>query len=267
MVKKGLVLLLGITTMAFATIATAGLYDPGIEDTPHNIPAWVANSIGAEPCAFCHTPHVPDAADDAGQLIYPLWNRSQQTYTYTMYTSPTHQMYNASTKTSGQLDVSTRACMMCHNGQNSTLINYPGRGTNTGSPDASKYNSSGSWFFFLGNLGTSLKTDHPVAFTYNPSLDQENNGFPAVSGGKIAGYDLPLYTLTGKATGSTGMIGCCTCHEPHDRFNYVGKAEAAGGTQVFFLRNRDGTEQWEVSDYRGGNADSQLCRACHQNRY
>jgi hypothetical protein len=272
MMKKGLILLLGVVIMGFAAIAIGGVDNAGIQQTPHNIPTYYPTVAGAEPCAYCHTPHVPDAADDAGQLIYPLWNRSQQTYTYTMYTSPTHQMYDAGadeTKTTTELDTSTRQCMYCHNGQVSVLINYPGRGVNLGSGDASKYNVSSAFFSASGNLGTNLKPDHPVAFTYNPGVDTENNGFPAItaSGARnvITGTALPLYD-TSAFTGQ--MLGCGTCHEPHDRFNYVGKSTGTTGTQVFFLRNSDGTEQWGAgTNYRGGNADSALCRACHVNRY
>lgn len=267
--KKGLIFILGVVIMGIAAIAIAGVTTPGIEDTPHNIPTYYSGAAGAEPCAFCHTPHVPDPNDNASQLIYPLWNRSQASQTYTMYTSPTHQMWDADSKATANLDTSTRQCMICHNGQTSSLLNYPGRGTNTSSPDAAKYNVSNSFFSASGNLGTNLKPDHPVAFTYNPALDSENNGFPAIaqSGARnvITGTGLPLYDTT-QFTGQ--MIGCGTCHEPHDRFNYVGKSSGAGGTQVFFLRNSDGTDQWAAgSNYRGGNADSALCKACHVNRY
>lgn len=265
--KKGLILLLGIALLAYVGFAIAGTDNEGIQTTPHDLPNEIGGSAaGAEPCAFCHTPHVPDVLDNNNQLIYPLWNRSQASQTYTMYSTPTHDMFDTNTKTSANLDASTRACMQCHNGANSVLINYPGRGPNTGSADASKYQPIASWWANSGNLGTNLKPDHPVGFSYVDTEDLDNNGFPAIASGKIDGV-LPMYTLTEKASGSTGMLGCATCHEPHDRFLYNGKADygSGTGTQVFFLRNSTGSTGSNTTN--GGNADSALCRVCHVNRY
>lgn len=248
--KKILIVLLALSILAFAGVVIAGVSAPGINGTPHAI-------SGGEPCAFCHTPHVP-----TGQpVIYPLWNRSQATQSYTMYTSATFDMYPGSPKTESEVDASTRACMQCHNGQAATLVNYPGRGVSSGSVYDTMTWGVGDG---IGNLGTDLRQEHPVAFAYNPALDtaKEDNGFPNEASGKVGTTDLPLYTLTGKAIGSgtTDLMGCGTCHEPHDRYLYDGKATGAGGTQVFFLRNAD-------TGQLTGNAGSAMCKACHVNKY
>lgn len=250
--KKVLIVLLAIAMLTMAGIALAGITNPGINGTPHNIPGVASKTntaVGAEPCAFCHTPHVPVS----GEPTYPLWNRSQLTQTYTMYTSRTFQMSSTSaTKVDTAVDSSTRACMQCHNGQVSTLLNYPGRGTNSTTPDKTKYDFvvSDAAFAYLGNLGTDLRQEHPVAFTYVASVDTDENNFPTPVSNKVASR-FPLFS-TGSALGD--MMGCGTCHEPHDRYVYTGK----GSTQVYFLRNATGAN---------GNADSAMCRACHVNKW
>lgn len=248
--KKILIILLAVSILAVAGIALAG-----INTTPHNIPQQYAGKANTEPCAFCHTPHVAGSP-----LVYPLWNRTQTSQNYTMYTSATFNMWPGDTRTSEQVDSSTRACMQCHNGVASTLINYPGRGRNTASGDASKYNMAAGDLSNFGNLGTSLQEEHPVGFVYDPvgDPDGEGNNFPtSLTSNKIGGY-LPLYTVNGSFTGaapsSSSMMGCGTCHEPHNRFSYSG----SGNTQVYFLRNAAGSK---------GNADSDLCRTCHVNKY
>jgi hypothetical protein len=238
--KKVLIVLLVVTILAMAGIALA----VGINNTPHNIPQFITAKSGTEPCAFCHTPHVAGSP-----LVYPLWNRTQVSQNYTMYTSATFNMWNADTKTSEQVDSSTRACMQCHNGVASELINYPGRGRNTANPDASDYNFSTGVLLNFANLGTDLRQEHPVAFTYNATADSEGNNFPSVGAGAA------VVTGTLRLYDGTNQMGCGTCHEPHNRFSYLG----AGSTQVYFLRNATASDN--------GNANSALCRACHVNKY
>lgn len=269
---KRLIFLSLFMVLALAVAVYAGTTTQGIQGTPHDIPVFYSAQAGAtstEPCAFCHTPHVPDAQDNAAQLVYPLWNRSQASQTYTLYTSPTHGMYQSSTKTSAQLDQSTRVCMMCHNGQAGELLNYPGRGRNANHPNSAVYNFSGVTLGNSANLGLNLKPDHPVSFTYNTALDTQDNGFPGTAsiGGRTVvnsgGQGFPLYN-TNELAGT--IMGCGTCHEPHDRFLYIGKSTTNTGTQVFFLRNSDGSSGTS-NGTTGGNAGSSLCRACHVNRY
>ena len=242
MMKKVLIILLSVAILAAAGIALAG-----INNTPHNIPQFVSGKTG-EPCAYCHTPHVGGTGDPT----YPLWNRSQNGITYTMYSSPTFDMTPGPTRTQAQVDMSTRACLQCHNGVASELINYPGRGLKSASAEAT-YNFTGTDLGNLANIGTDLRQEHPVGFTYNPSLDNENNGFPAISSGKVGTTNLPLYGTD--ITQVRNMLGCGSCHEPHDRYTYTGK----NATQVYFLRNATASDN--------GNAGSAMCKACHVNKY
>ena len=167
--KKTFILLLALAmTFTGATMVMAK-----ISGSPHDLSTTGASEI----CAFCHTPH------GASKVEAPLWNRSQNSTTYTMYNSATFDMGNTSSAT---LAIGTAGCMVCHNGVASSLVNYPGPGSiattdyaNWVLGSASGYSSNyATW----ANLGTDLSNDHPVGFTYNASVDLDGNGFPTLNG-------------------------------------------------------------------------------------
>ncbi|MBI4653498.1 MAG: hypothetical protein HY752_00625 [Nitrospirae bacterium] len=236
-----LLLAMGIATVVWAII----------EGTPHDVAVMRNLGAGAEieRCAMCHTPH-------AGSGQYPLWNRSQTDQTYAMYSSPTFNMAIAAGDTIGSSNYATYNCMVCHNGIASTLVNYPG----SQSTANTNYDFSSALLRSVSNLGLSMQNDHPVGFTYNPTVDDENNGFRAAenygsSGKAIFGArgTYPLYTETGN-TGPYNQFECATCHSVHDTVDYAGKSMQNGvsvGT-VYFLR--------------GDNTSSGMCIDCHVNR-
>jgi len=214
-----------VLALVFAFL-TAGLAVASVINTPHDLRGSSAVNNSQEVCAACHTPH--HSQDNTNG---PLWNRSQGAQTYTFYSSATFDV------TTGTLSLGPQslACMTCHNGQTSTLVNAPGPGLGGGvSWDPSAAFSRG------GNIGLDLSNDHPVGFAYDPGLDKQGNGFPAVVGGKIAGV-YPVY-------GTSNKIECATCHDVHDTATYTGK----NTTAVYFLR--------------ATNDGSAMCKACHVNR-
>jgi len=202
--------------------------------TPHD--------LAPEPCAMCHTPH-----NASGQ--YPLWNREQATSgSYTMYgsiNSPSFDMGVGAASTPGN---PSNLCLVCHNGQFSSLVNYPGP-CNVNPDPAYDLEVAG-----CANLELDLTNDHPISFTYNPALDasSDNNGFPNITNvtatrnaivGAISGTYYYLY-----GSSPNNQFECATCHSVHDVATYDGK----GSTTVYFLRH--------------DNAGSTLCRDCHFNR-
>lgn len=251
MIKK---LLIIFTLLMLTIIATAAW--AVIEGTPHDVA--VMRDLGAgsdiEKCAMCHTPH-------AGMGQYPLWNRgSTESVTFDLYASPTYDMNDNAISADAY---ATYNCLVCHNGISSTLANYPG----PKSPVNANYNfSSGDlddpYTMITGSKvgggfagGVAGASDHPVSFTYDPTLDDEDNGFKDSeaygSGQAIFGArgTYPLYSS------ASDQFECATCHAVHDTVNYSGKLMTDGessGTQVYFLR--------------GDNSASGMCKDCHAKR-
>lgn len=238
-------LVLGIGTFVYATMD-----GPGIAETPHDVRVMTGET-DAEPCAMCHTPH-------SGTGDYPLWNRDQGAQTYTMYASPSFDMV-ADQATAPEAPSSL--CLVCHNGVYSSLVNYPGPGSHQNENYDFEMNPT-----FWAMLGTDLTNDHPISFSYNPSIDADLNGFPPA---ESCTYNTARNCIqpTEHATQYLGYIGyplygankdrfeCATCHSVHDTVIYSGKLIVGGksvGTQVFFLRS--------------DNSGSQLCADCHRNR-
>lgn len=236
-------LVLGITALTLANSVR-----PGIKNTPHDVLNMTGDS-SLEPCAMCHTPH-------SGTGDYPLWNRATPGVVYDMYASPSYDMNEGK-----QPGAPSSLCLACHNGIYSSLVNYPG----PGSIDNANYDyemNPGLWAM----LGTDLTNDHPVSFTYVPSLDNDANNFPPIvqdpttsrqwipdiMGGTfdLARKRYPLYGTDGK------QFECATCHAVHDTVEYTGKVFSGGksvGQQVFFLRQ--------------DNSGSKMCADCHIGKY
>jgi predicted CXXCH cytochrome family protein len=153
-------------------------------------------------CDFCHTPHMAAAANKQ----YPLWNHTLAgTANYGVYDSET---LNASVANGGDIadiggaSVGTAAvsnlCMSCHDGSVGlgSLYNDP----NIGTPD-----NSGTFISGNADLGTDLSDDHPVNFTYNTTL--------ANNDGEL---ENPATTPAVAALLIDDKVQCSSCHDPHD---------------------------------------------------
>ncbi len=181
----------------------------GISGSAHDFSGQTWNSTG-EICATCHTPHDADnSISDA-----PLWNHEVTTATFNPYTS------SSLTATVGQPSGVSKLCLSCHDG--TVAIDNFGGATN------------GSEFATGDTLiGTDLRNDHPVSFTYDATLASNDGG---------------LFDPTTKTTSLGGTIDadllvsnkleCSSCHDVHD---------AAGNDHILVIAN---------------NA-SNLCLTCH----
>ena len=175
--------------------------------------------IGGQICAPCHAPHTYTytvTGSGASQITTtvlggaptgtpsdaPLWSHTNSTATYQPYTG--YQM-NA---TVGQPNGTSKLCLSCHDG--TVALSYyrtlPSKGFTSTTTMATINNGA-------SNVGTDLRNDHPLSFTYDPAL--------ATADGKL--YD-PTQALTGTATNGTidaellenHQVQCTSCHDPHN---------------------------------------------------
>ena len=150
---------------------------------------WSQNEI----CKPCHTPHNADTSVEA-----PLWNHTQTTATYVLYTSPT---------LSGDIQQpgpASKLCLSCHDG--------------TVALDSYGENAGDHYIYGQTLIGTDLSNDHPVGIKWehrgvgSNCLDCHNirpgpGEDPMVS-------VLPFF--------EDARIECATCHEPHNKLGIAG---------------------------------------------
>jgi len=154
--------------------------------------AWSGGKI----CVACHTPHNSDTSvADA-----PLWNHSNSTQTYTLYSSPT---MNA---TVGQPGGNSKLCLSCHDG----TVAVDSFGGTTGTTMISATN----------NIGNRLNDDHPIGFVYNTALATADGALhdPSV---KTVTIGSGSQTKTGTLASVmlfNGKLECDSCHDVHNTF-------------------------------------------------
>jgi predicted CXXCH cytochrome family protein len=219
--------------------AVAGIVGSSHDFSPLSGPQFVGDN--EQVCIYCHTPHGAKGVDRfAGDPRIPLWNRSlHETQAYTLYDSPTFdgKASYSDTKPRGY----SLLCLSCHDGISNLneLIN----GT---SAAFTPFNNLSNLTFPTNpkiEIGTDLRDDHPVSFSYDGnlvSLDPAGLKSPGVGGASLlvgGSIKLPLYAPFGIPANSGGTLECPTCHDPHDN------------SKGSFLR--------------ASNAGSQLCLTCH----
>jgi predicted CXXCH cytochrome family protein len=178
-----------------------------------------------EVCVVCHTPHQAVAANAQD----PLWNHTgTATAAFGVYASAT---LNATPAEIGGAAMGAQSvsmlCMSCHDGTVSVLSMYnpPNSGTPTVTAIATRINAAGQ-IISNANMGTSMRDDHPVNFTYNTALATTDGGLRD-----------PASTPAVNALLIGGTVQCSSCHSTHDP------------TNTPFLRVT--------------NAASALCLTCH----
>ena len=200
---------LGAAMLAGLTASTA---NGQIINSEHNFST--SGWAGGEICKPCHTPHFANSA--AGEL----WNHALSSATYTLF--------GGASVTSADFDSVSRLCMGCHDGT-VALDAFGG--------------AAGSNNLFIGpsgNLGTDLSNDHPIGreavypTTTSTRFNPQNSSHSVVS----AAGSLRLYPWVDNAGTEQYVVGCKTCHDPHNRGNY--------GAMLRF-----------------SNQSSQLCLTCH----
>ena len=142
------------------TLLTSPLVMAGISGTKHNLgstgtqaPAVSADTN--EICVFCHTPH--SASLDA---VVPLWNKNlSDPGTYQTYDTLGTSTLDGQVAQIGSVSI---ACLSCHDGAQAmdVMINEPGSGLDT------LTGSLGAMSPGVANLGTDLRTEHPIGIQY-----------------------------------------------------------------------------------------------------
>ncbi len=180
-----------------------------IAGSAHDFSGSTWNTTG-EICIVCHTPHHSDISiTDA-----PLWNHQITSQTFQLYTSSTLDA------TMGQPDASSKLCLSCHDGV-TAVDNFGGTttGTQTLTGDA--------------NIGTDLRNDHPVSFTYDLTLANADGGlFDPTTTNSGLGGTINADMLFG------GKLQCASCHDVHN----------SSGIDYLLVKS---------------NAASGLCLTCH----
>ncbi|MFZ5503618.1 MAG: cytochrome c3 family protein [Pseudomonadota bacterium] len=231
-----------------------------VAKTKHNLSASSPGTVKAvsetQTCVFCHAAHNGEPA------VAPLWNRTLSTLTYTLYSSSTME------STTAQPGGDSKLCLSCHDGtlaigtvnvlnglkNTKAIINM--NGTSGGFMAAGSGELTGD----TSNLGGDLTNDHPISFTYDNTLannDGELRTLPVVSGGitqvgnSVRGTTpKPIFPL------KSDRMECSTCHDPHTWEN-----DPAKGNHKFLRGNRFQQTQ-PMGTAFDATADS-MCLGCH----
>jgi predicted CXXCH cytochrome family protein len=184
-----------IVTVAVLLAAGGAMAASDIANTKHNFSNsgtpnpgdWANNEI----CAPCHVPHGGD------QSVAPLWahDLTSASQSYQVYSSTT--MNVTPDNTLGSTHAGTRLCLSCHD-DTVALASFTGATSTNTDTIATLYPNSNAV------LGTDLRNDHPVMFTYQDSIDDGDAELEAVSGGNMR--------LWGA---SSTEVECLSCHDPH----------------------------------------------------
>lgn len=202
----------------------SGWTEPGmasVTTSRHNLSATGPGTYKATSetrvCSFCHTMHNANP-------VAPLWNHNQSAAIYTPYSSST-----LVAAAPGQPTGASKICLTCHDGTVAlggvkNLYLYP----SSGQPVV----ISGLASFLTGssNLGTDLRNDHPVSFTYDANLAVANHEL--VSSVLLTGAIKP---------DNTKQMQCTSCHDPH----------------------KDTNPKFLHTGYQAGGYGSPLCKTCH----
>ena len=190
-----------------------------IRATKHNLSVTSIGNVKAvsqdQVCVYCHTPH--GATQQSGA---PLWNRSlSPSATYDMYDSLSIDATNVSSAPGG----ASKLCLSCHDGTIAIgTVNVADGVLNptiafTGvQPDGTMPVGSGVLTGSTRRLGSNLKNDHPISFTYDQQLSQDDGELRDPSnaanqiGNRMPGNH-PVVPLEGN------QVQCTSCHDPHIR--------------------------------------------------
>ncbi len=182
--KRALLITLGVVS-AFAW-AIPARSQSSVVDTKHNLslsvigPAQNTHYPGA--CSMCHAAHGSFGPQQ-------MWARPDSLAVYQPYQSESIKAYV------GQPTGASKRCLSCHDG---TLALAPSHGENFGA-GVRLTEASSSY------IGTDLRDDHPVSFSYIESISSGRRDLA------------PASALTGPVKlDRAGFVQCTSCHDPHD---------------------------------------------------
>jgi hypothetical protein len=170
-------------------------------------------------CDGCHTPHNASILPGV-----PLWNGSETTTTFTMYSSPTFD---------GTIDAqpsgASRLCLSCHDGANPNFL----------------------WMSDTKLFGADeLVNSHPVSFVYDSAL--------AAAAGALKDPAQPSTlgrTIAEDLLDASSKLQCNSCHDVHT--SGVGERQLRGYNYGYeTVENPDGS----TTQIHHG---PELCRMCH----
>ena len=201
-------------------------------------------------CVFCHTPHAAEAVSPGA----PLWNRKLSAQTYTSYSSSSLEASAA--ELGSAPGGSAKLCLSCHDGtMGIDKVNVLNGVKNATIGMAGATNMPGSTSTgFTRNLATDLSNDHPISFTYDSTL-ANNDGELRVPDGSLVGNRVSG-SAPPKMPLENNQMQCATCHDPHLR------DKATGNGNAKFLR----MNRFQVNQPLGGAfspTNDIICLSCH----
>ncbi len=130
-------------------------------------------------CDACHTPHDGETLPGV-----PLWNGSETTTTFVMYSSDTFQGL-----ADGQPSGDSKLCLGCHDGSNSSF----------------------AWMSPDHSFGTDeLARSHPISFVYDSALAAQDGALKDPSEASTLGG-----TILEDLLDPESKVQCGSCHDVH----------------------------------------------------
>jgi len=247
--KKVLAVAVATGILAAASFASAASIVGSKHDLTNATGTGSKKGPNTQICVYCHAPH--------GALVtYPLWNRTNPTVVYKLYSGSGMQSRQFQT---GFTDDSTSLfCMSCHDGNMQMEdIHNKGALTNHGAYNSAGAGTAGLTFATgaiggnaaLANDGGGVSNDltltHPINFpvpTVNNSQDDLWVGTgPAMGGGAgTTTTTFPLFTVkevtaggnNNTARATSRSLECGSCHAVHDSLNSPFLRYTMAGSQL-----------------------------------
>ena len=130
-------------------------------------------------CNGCHTPHNAEALPGV-----PLWNGSETTTTFVMYSSDTFQG-----TADGQPSGNSKLCLSCHDGANPNF----------------------AWMNPDHSFGSDeLANSHPISFVYDSALATQDGALKDPSEASTLGG-----TILEDLLDPESKVQCASCHDVH----------------------------------------------------
>lgn len=221
--RKGLVFIL---VAGLAILSLAGLSYAGIAQSKHDFsptgPTFDSAGYARKETQICRVCHVPHGKKYGGRFSQALlWVQTNPTNLVGWWIS---NFWYTEWGTQGSISATTLTavagrCMSCHDGTDFNL----GPLGNTYSLTAGNY----------ANLGVDLQLTHPIGMLYIPA-----------GGGGVDIKATPTSGIKLITVGSSQLVGCRSCHDPHNSTLYAG----GGANDQFCVLT---------------TAGSTLCLGCH----